>query len=343
MTWGEYMRDLSDYYFPANPKGAAACKCCCLSLVILFFLCGCEIGSRVQGQYYLHNEKYSEGIEAFREKLKKNAFDPAAHYYMGRYLLAMKRPNAAYPYLSEAVALDFKNADYHFWLGVCYNGLGNLKKERESYFRAIRFDERHVRARLYLGHSYLEHGQWEKALNAYDRVLDLQRDHAQALYNRALTFNQMQRIPEEIAAWKQYLVYYPEGEWAFKAVEHLNARGNFDYRTFLIGDFRVILEKIRFEPLAGFRLEDTQSSLDVVGSIMIHNKKIHVKIVGYLSGDKMLARRRAESVKQYIIGKFPKMNSRRLKVSGIGEPEKVEAGWKRFDLNDSINFMTVQK
>ena len=342
-TCGGCMRDKSDYNTLANPNIAAARKCFCLLLAIFLLLSGCEIGTRVQGQYYLHNEKYNEGIETFREKLKKNAFDPAAHYYMGRYLLAMNRPNDAYPYLREAVALDFKNADYHFWLGVCFNGLGNLKKERESYLRAIRFDERHVPAHLYMGHSYLEHSQWEKALNAYDRVLDLQSDHAQALYNRALTFNQMQRIPEEIAAWKQYLVHYPEGEWAFKAVDHLNARGNFDYRTFLIGDFKVILEKIQFEPASGFHLKDTQPSLDAVGSIMTHNEKIRVKIVGYLTGDKMLAKRRAESVKKYIISKYPKMNSQRLEVSGIGNPEKVRAGWRHFDLNDSVNFMTVQK
>lgn len=196
---------------------------------------------------------------------------------------------------------------------------------------------------LYLGHSYLEHSQWEKALNAYNRVLDLQSDHAQALYNRALTFNQMQRIPEEIAAWKQYLVYYPEGEWAFKAVDHLNAQGNFDYRTYLIGDFKVVLEKIQFEATSGFRLKDNQPSLDVVGSIIHTNQNIRIKIVSYRSGNKTLAKRRAESVKRYIIGKYPKMNPRRLAVSGIGEPERVTTGWKRFDLNDSINFMTVQK
>jgi tetratricopeptide (TPR) repeat protein len=239
--------------------------------------------------------------------------------------------------------LDFKNADYHFWLGVCYHGLNNLKKERESYHRAIAYNKRHVEAQLYLGRSYLEHAQWEKALNAYDRVLDLRGEHAQALYNRALTLKQMHRIPEEIAAWKQYLGYYPEGEWAFKAVDHLNARGNFDYRTFLIGDLSVVLEKIRFEPPSGSLLKNARPSLDVVGSIMTSNKKIRVKIVGYLTGDKKLAKRRAESVKQYIIHRYPKMDSLRLEVSGIGKPEKVKTGWKYVDLDDSVNFITIQK
>jgi tetratricopeptide (TPR) repeat protein len=314
-----------------------------LSLLCLFIFYGCSFGTQIQGSYYLDQEKYSEGVEVFREKLKQHSFDPAANYYMGRCLLALNQPQKAYPYLKEAVALDFKNADYHFWLGVCYHGLNNLQKERESYLRAIGYDPRHLQAHLYLGHSYLEHAQWEKALSAYDRVLDLQHDYAQALYNRALAFNQMDRPVDEISAWKQYLYYYPQGQWALQAVDHLNARGNFDYRTFLIGDHDVILEKIRFEPRSGALLENSQPGLDLVGSIMTRNKKNHVKIVSYVADDKTLAKRRAQSVKMYIIRKYPKMNPDRLIVSGFGKPEKVKAGWKHFDLDDSINFMTFQK
>jgi outer membrane protein OmpA-like peptidoglycan-associated protein len=76
---------------------------------------------------------------------------------------------------------------------------------------------------------------------------------------------------------------------------------------------------------------------------MTRNKKILVKIVGYLNGDKTLAKRRAKSVKMYIIRKYPKMNPQRLEVSGIGKPEKVKAGLKYFDLDDSVNFITIQK
>ena len=314
-----------------------------LSFLILLILWGCSVSTQIQGSYYLDQEKYSQGVEVFREKLKQHSYDPAANYYMGRYLLALNQPQNAYPYLKEAVALDFRNADYHFWLGVCYHGLNNMKKERESYHRAIRYDSRHIEAHLYLGHSYLEHDQWEKALGAYDRVLGLQGDYAQALYNRALALNQMNRIADEISAWKRYLYYYSEGQWALQAVDHLNARGNFDYRIFLFGDHDVILEKIRFAPASASLLENSRPWLDLVGSIMNHNKKIHVKIVGYVAGHKTLAKRRAESVKIYIIQKYPKVDSERLKTSGIGKPEMVEVEGQRFDLDDSINFITIQK
>jgi hypothetical protein len=52
------------------------------TLLILFILCGCVVGTRIQGQSYLDQEKYSEGVETFREKLKQNSFDPAANYYI---------------------------------------------------------------------------------------------------------------------------------------------------------------------------------------------------------------------------------------------------------------------
>jgi tetratricopeptide (TPR) repeat protein len=70
-----------------------------LSFLLIFY--GCEVGTRLQGQSYLHQEKYSEGVEAFREKLKQNSFDPAANYYMGRYLLALNQSKKAYPYLKK--------------------------------------------------------------------------------------------------------------------------------------------------------------------------------------------------------------------------------------------------
>jgi tetratricopeptide (TPR) repeat protein len=326
-----------------EPNMIRALKSGCLFLSILLIVCGCEVGTRVQGQYYLNQEKYSEGVAAFSEKLRQNPFDPAGNYYMGRYLLALNRPNKAVSYLKEAVALDFKNANYHFWLGVCYNGLKKPKMERASYLKAIAFDQRHVSAHLYLGHSYLENGQWKKALNAYDRVLNLQDDHAQALYNRGLVLNQMQRIPEETAAWQQYLKYYPHGKWSLQAVAHLNARGNFEYRNYTIGAHTVSLKRIQFAPSTGAPLDHTQPSLDVIGSILSNDTKVHLSIIVHLNGNKSLARRRAIGVRDYLIHTYPTLDPARLTVLGIGASEKIKAGWKTYRLDDSVNFVTIKK
>lgn len=151
----------------------AKCKSHRLAFAILFVIWGCAIITKSEGEYYLREEKYNEGIEVFREKLQQNPWDSAAHFYMGRYLLAGNKPNEALSYLVQAVRLNFENADYHFWLGVCYNGLNKPKAEKGSYLRAIKYDPRHIDAHLYLGHIYLEHSHWEKALAQYEQVLKL--------------------------------------------------------------------------------------------------------------------------------------------------------------------------
>jgi len=311
--------------------------------VVIAIFSGCQLGTRVQGEYYLNQEKYTDGVKKFDEKLKKDSFDALANYYMARYLLALDRPNDALPYIKEAVALEFNNADYHYWLGVCYHGLKRYREERQSYLRAIQYNNRHADAYLYLGHSYLESGKWEEALGAYDKVLEIDKDHPQAMYNRALALNKLQRFSEEIAAWKGYLSIYPAGGWAIQAVDHLNFRGNFDYRNYQIGYRRVPLKKIRFEGLTSILDVATKSSMGVIGSILSINKKIDLQIVGYKTGHKSLALKRANGVKEYMINNFSEIDPNRLTIRGVGTPEKIQINWKTFSVDDSINLITTKK
>jgi len=310
-------------------------------VIAIFF--GCQLGTKIQGEYYLNQEKYDEGIKKFDEKLKTDSFDASANYYMARYLLALNRPKGAYPYIKEAVSLDFKNADYHFWLGVCYHGLKRYQEERKSYLKAIEFNNRHGTAYLYLGHGYLENGQWAKALGAYDKVLKIEKDQPQAMYNRGLALNKLHRFAEEIAAWKDYLKVYSEGGWAIQAVDHLNARGNFDYRNYFIGYRRVPVKKMKFEGTTSILTNMTKSSIDIIGSIMSINKKIDLRIVGYKNGNKSLAKKRATNIKEYLVTNYPEIDSSRLTIEGVGGPEKIKINWKIFSVDDSINLVTTKK
>jgi len=228
-------------------------------------------------------------------------------------------------------------------LGVCYHGLKRYQEERKSYLKAIEFNNRHGTAYLYLGHIYLENGQWAKALGAYDKVLIIEKDQPQAMYNRGLALNKLHRFSEETEAWKDYLKIYPEGGWAIQAVDHLNARGNFDYRNYFIGYRRVPLKKLTFESPAGILTKTTKSSMDIIGSILSINKKINLTIVGYKNGNKNLAKKWADNIKQYLVTNYPEIDSSRLTVQGIGTSEKIKITWKIFRVDSSINFVTTPK
>ena len=129
-----------------------------------------------------------------RHALNKDAMGVSEeNYLMGRVHLAANHPKDALPYLEKAVASSPDVPDYHYWLGVAHWALKNDLEERNQYMRAIALDQDYVPAHLYLGHSFLDGGEWEKALAQYDTVLVLDPGLLNALYNRGLALKNLGR------------------------------------------------------------------------------------------------------------------------------------------------------
>jgi tetratricopeptide (TPR) repeat protein len=296
----------------------------------------------VQGEYYLGEERYSEGIPVFKEKLSDDPYDAAANYYMGRYLLALKRPEEAVKYLQEAAELSYYEADYYYWLGNCHNALKDFKAEQASYQRALELNPGHLYARLDLGHSYLEHGRWQQALASYEEVLARNPEQPQALYNKGLALNKLGSRSAEIEAWKAYLKIYPQGRWAIRAVDHLNAGGDFSYRNYSVGHRRIPLEQIGFDGKAVAPTPASKRSLDVIGSVLGINLKINLRIVVHEGSSLKLAHRRAGWIRDYLINNHPVIDPRRLSVDATTRPEKIKSGAKMFALKSSVSIATVE-
>ena len=295
----------------------------------------------VAGQHYLDNKKYQKGIEVFREEVRAYPENGEAHYYLGRFLLAEKKGKEALNQLKQAVELSPKKADYHFWLGVAYaaNNMGDL--ERESYLKALEIDKKHVQALTYLGHNQLERKKYKEALQSYNKALKLWPGNPAALYNRAYIMKQLGRTPEEKLAWQEYLAYYPSGAMARRAVLHLNALGDFEYRNYIIGRRTVTLKTIVFEPFTAKIGEDSRPSLDLLGIIMKNNSTVSIHIVTYQKKHKELAEARAKSIKTYLLKEFKEIKSSRLTVSWFDVPEKIKIDKKTFYNDESVNFITA--
>lgn len=316
----------------------------CLSILILLSLfAGCVTTNRIQGEHYIRQERYSEGESVFREKLGRDPFDITANYYLGRYLLALDRPREAVRYLKEAAELDYYNADYYYWLGNCYHALRNVRAERQNYQRALELDPGHLYARLDLGHSYLENRNWKKALTSYEKVLKHYPEQPQALYNRGLVLNKLKQSTAEIEAWKAYLAIYPNGKWAIRAVDHLNAQGDFSYRNYSIGNRRIPLAHIGFSGNTGRLTPASKQSLNEIGSVLSINRKIHLRITAHEKGSKKLARHRANRVRDYLINGHPVIDPKRIDVSAKAGPERIKAGRRVFPLRSSIKIVTLKK
>jgi tetratricopeptide (TPR) repeat protein len=308
--------------------------------ILMLSLFGC---TSLKGERLLKNEQYQDGLATFKDIVQEEPKNPEAQYYLGRFYLALERPEEALPHLKRAVQGDPAKADYHFWLGVAYWAIRDFESERNSYIKALAIDPQDVPARLYLAHTFLDSGEWQAALDNYDLLLRREPYNPEALYNRALALTELGRPIEESKAWKQYLEYYPQGKWALRAVDHLNELGDFSYRNFTIGYRRVTLEHISFSPNSAKLLSKGKPSLQVLGTILSINDQVWLEIVCYKNGDPSLAAARATAVRDYLLQEFPRLKPSRIGARGIGRKERIKTGSKVYLLDDSTTFITTKK
>jgi len=328
-----------------------------ITFFLLFCFYGCSAGDLkpdgmmkgltslkhlAQGEHYLNQKKYVEGIIAFRKAIKENPDDVRLHYYLGRFYLAKNNKKQGLWHFKRAVALAPDDADYHFWLGVAYSANNKPQWERKSYVKALSLERDHVPAMSYLGNSQFEKKEYQAALKTYTRVLELEDETPQALYNRALILRIFKRTPEEINAWKAYLALYTTGSFANKATSYLNQKGDFDYRNHVIGLRTITFPKIRFIHFSEKIHKTSEPALDYLGRLVEKYSQYTLHIIAYQLNNTRLGENRSKSIKRYLLKEYPRIPSSRIKVSWFKKPETIKVGKVKFKKNQSVHFFTLR-
>lgn len=306
-----------------------------------------DIGTTVEhtfkGDYYLKAEQYEKGRESFAKEVAENPDSALAHYYYGRFLLQDNDYELAVVHLNKARDLDPQNGDYHFWAGLAYGGLGDIKNEEASYRTALQLDDDHLQSLIYLGHIELQKKRYQQALDLYSKALDIWPDGPSALYNRALILHQLGRSPEERRGWLEYLSRYPSGAMALQATDYLNMLGDFTFRNHRLGARTVTTEKIWFEPFSSILDASSHESLNVIGSIFENLDTGTLQIVVYQKNNKDLAREKAQAIKRYLVDEFPSIKPNKIGVSWFSEPHKVTIKKKNLTIDESVSFFVTAK
>ncbi len=322
-----------------------------LLVSMLFLLNGCaaveDFGSslkyNIQGEFYLQEGNYAGGRETFFQAVLADPYNPEAHYYYGRFLLAENQASRALPYLEKAAGLNPKRAAYHFWLGVAYGEVGEESQERQSYRRALDQDETHVQALTYLGNNFLRAGSHEEALALYQKAIELWHSNPQALYNRAVALRKLERIPEEKVAWRQYLRAYPAGAFARLAAERLNSLGDHSFRNHRLGARTVTLTDIGFVPFTAELADYALPSLDLVGAVVSNMDRGVLQVIVYQLNNRDLAKKRALSIRKYLQTNFPALErQKRIRISWFDVAEQRNVLGKKIDVEESVQFFLTQ-
>lgn len=319
-----------------------------LASIFLFSGCaaiqdfGTTVKYSIQGEYYLQEKKYQQGLDSFEDVVAADPYDSEANYYYGRFLLAEKRAAKALPYLDRAVGLAPQNSKYHFWLGVAFGENNKEDQERESYIQALQLDPNNDQALTYLGHNYFRAKEYSQALEYYQRTLAIEQNNPQALYNRAKILHELKRKPEEKLAWQQYLDAYPAGSFARRAADYLNVLGNNSYRNYQLGLRTVTLAEIRFQPFTAELSRQSKPSLDLVGTTVSNMDKGILNIIVYQLNNRELAKKRATGIGDYLAEEFPEFRKiRPIRLSWFDVAEKRNVLGTNLRLNESVQmFLT---
>jgi len=123
--------------------------------------------------------------------------DAASHHALGRLYLAEKSFDKAKQELEQSVKLDPNNAQIHSDLAAVLLELGRNTEEgqRLQYFA--------------------------QALEHFNRALELNPSLPEALFNRALLYQQMNLVPQAKEAWQKYLQTDTTSPWAAEARQRL--------------------------------------------------------------------------------------------------------------------------
>lgn len=311
-------------------------------LLLTLLLSGCGVGralkNNVQGTHYLQSRQYQDGEEVFRSAVARDPDNPQPNYYLGRFLLANKKPKEALSYLKKAASLDPDDTDYVFWQGVAYGETGQARLEQKSYRQVLKRNKKHLQALTYLGHTQLKGKEYGSALATYEKVLDIWPYSPSALYNRALVARVLGRTPEEKVGWLSYLSAYPSGALAIKAADHLNGIGEFSYRNHYLGLRTITLATISFEPFGSKLTKEAFPSLDVVGATASNMTTGTLQVVVYQQKNKKLAQQRALAVQAYLYEKFPTLQKRGIGLSWFDVAEMLNIKGKKVENLESVRF-----
>ncbi len=266
--------------------------------------------------------------------VEKALQNPQASFLAGRGLMAAGLVEEALPLLRNASFSAPDNPEYAYWEGLCYWANGMPAKERTSYMRGIGSSPDTIPILLNLGHNLLEQKEFSAALLQYNRTLSIDPREQTALYNSGLIYNLQQDSENEITAWKTYLHHYRSGKNSYRAVRRLNNLNDFSYRSYQLGNRKIILSQ---SALLGLQsAEETHHEIEILADSLRRDPRLQLDIVFFHENDALTARKNAILLKKHILAAVGEKERKRVRLSWFGEKETVQTSNGNYQPRESL-------
>jgi tetratricopeptide (TPR) repeat protein len=116
---------------------------------------------------------------------------------------------------------DFDAPIVHFHLAEALYRQDKVDAAHERYHVVVELDHNYIEAWTQIGCLRAEMHEYEEALEAFEIVLKIHPECAEALWFQADTLRELQRFDEAVDSWRMYLKYDQRGPWAEMARQYL--------------------------------------------------------------------------------------------------------------------------
>ncbi|MBU4495526.1 MAG: tetratricopeptide repeat protein [Acidobacteria bacterium] len=182
-----------------------------------FFTMVDELTRRIKSSFYLSPELIASDIDRDIGEITTSSPEALKYYtesaFKGVYDYDKEDSRRSISLLEKAIAVDPDFAMAYRRLGVAYWRLGNSDKRRECLQRAMELSDRVSDRELYIIQGSFYTGSektWDKAIDVYNKLLDLYPDDPNGNYNLPIIYSQIGKIDKAIEISEKARQYNPK-------------------------------------------------------------------------------------------------------------------------------------
>ena len=158
-----------------------------------------------KGCIYYSDNKYFEALKCYDELLEKIKINDDYFFKKGSILMELKQYEDAIKSLDEVLKLNPNHIKAMILKGNCYDFLDLNKESLEIYDNIIIKDNNNELAHHLKGQILLKQKEYEKALNEFNIVINLNKKNLETYFYIAICFNKLNKNNEAIEFYNKYI------------------------------------------------------------------------------------------------------------------------------------------
>lgn len=174
----------------------------------------------------------------------KQTLPPVKQYYTsGVSLMLTKKYAKAISDFEQAIREEPKFAEAYFYIGYCYDELGEHQKAVDAFKKAIQLKPDFIEAYYNLGIAFDELKLFQESIIAYSRASELKPDFFEAFFNLGVALGKVDRHQEAVNAFKEAIRISPDD-----AEAHLNLGIAYGHLNLYPEALEALKQAIRINP-----------------------------------------------------------------------------------------------